>query len=133
MQDVVARLRAAPAVITNTANIRRDHRTVISRDEAPTVHVIEGDATATATTRDCFRNWELEFTIAVFVRADAGYAAAEPIMIRIMAALDPSVAYPGSADLIPNSIRKEQEIADADALRVDMRFVFKYRTALWAL
>ena len=82
---------------------------------------------------DCYVSSDLVFTVAVFVRDDAGYAAADPIKIAVMTALDPATAYPGSADLVRGLIRSEQEIADGDALRVDMEFTFKFRTPAWGL
>lgn len=132
MQEALARLKAEP-VIQDTSNIRRDHRTVITRDNAPAVHLIDGEETPAVTTRDCDVDTELTFTLAIFVRDDAGYEAADPIKTLVMAALNPDTAYTFSADLVRGRIRSEQEVADGDALRVDMEFTFKYKTPRWGL
>jgi hypothetical protein len=133
MREVLARMIAVP-VIPDTTNIRRDHRTTISRDKAPAVHLIDGDDTPKAATNDCYRDRSFAFRISIFVRDDLGYKAAEPIKCRIMAAIDPTTAYQHNIDLILGRITTDQQIADGDALRVDMEFVARYRTAgAWAL
>ncbi len=132
LEEVLARLIALP-VIAPVDSIRRDHRTTITRDAAPAVHLVDGTETPTPMTNDCYVKTELAFMISIFVRDDAGYGAAKPIKIAVMAAVDPETAYPHSADLLRGRIISQQEIADADALRVDMEFSFKYQSPLWAL
>lgn len=136
MREVLARLKAAP-VIANVDNIRRDHRTVVPRDKAPAVHLIDGAETPQPGKNDCYVSEDLVFTVSIFVRDDSGYAAADPLKIAVMAALNPATAYPatalGTPDLVRGRIVSEDEIADTDALRVDMEFTFKFRTSLWGL
>lgn len=132
LEAVLARLIALP-VIDVADSIRRDHRTTITRDTAPAVHVIDGEEKPGPSTNACFVKAEFSFTIAIFVRDDAGYGAAKPIKVRIMQATDPATAYPHSAELVRGRIVSQQEIADGDALRVDMEFTFKYQTPTWAL
>jgi hypothetical protein len=131
MLDVVDRLQTA-AVIADVGNIRRDHRTILTRDRAPAVHVIDGDETPLPS-NTCFCEVEFEFAVSIFVRADAGYSAADPIAVAIMAALDPAVSYGVNIDLLRGRIVREQEIADTDALRVDMEFKFRYQAPEWEI
>jgi hypothetical protein len=137
MLEVLWRLKTQP-VITNVDNIRRDHRTIIPRTMAPAVHLIDGAETPLSRRNYCFVDDDLIFTVAIFVRDDAGYAAADPIKQAVMAALDPASAYPAgptgrTPDLLRGRITSAQEIADADALRVDMEFTFKFQALLWGL
>lgn len=136
MREVLARLKAAPVIVV-TDNIRRDHRTTLPREKAPAVHLIDGSETPIPGKNDCFVNDSLVFTVAIFVRNDSGYAAADPLKIAVMAALDPATAYTstplGTPDLLRGRITSAQEIADADALRVDMEFTFKFQAPLWGL
>jgi endonuclease YncB( thermonuclease family) len=132
MLAVVDRLKTA-AVIAETDNIRRDHRTVVPREKAPAVHVIDGDETPQKTATSCYCKDELDFTVSIFVRDDEGYQAADPIKLAVMAALDPTVAYGNAIELRRGRIRSESEIADGDSLRVDMEFQFCFQTAEWAL
>lgn len=133
MLEIVSRLQTA-AVITDLANIRRDHATVVTRDQCPRVHVRDGDETPDPTTRECFRKWKSKVTVSIFVRDDQGFAAVAPIKQAVLAALNPDTTpYTGSAEPCLERISKEQEIADADALRVDLQFELRYQTALWAL
>ena len=136
MQAVLARLQGSPPVIAN-ANIRRQHRTVVTRAEAPAVHLIDGTDTPTPAKNDCRTDRSKAFTVSIFVRDDAGYEAADPIMVEINARLDPGAAdytaYGAGIALRQGRITVEQEIADGDALRVDMEFTFEYRTAGWTL
>ncbi len=137
MREVLARLKTA-VVISTLDNIRRDHRTVIPRAMAPAVHLIDGAETPHSRRNKCFVDDDLIFTVAIFVRDDAGYAAADPIKQAVMAALDPATAYTvtptgRTPDLLRGRITSAQEIADTDALRVDMEFTFKFQAPLWGL
>lgn len=133
MREILARMKALP-VIAETGNVRRDHRTIIPRDKAPAVHLVDGDDTPQAATNDCYRDHEFAFTISVFVRDDEGYGAAEPIKCKVMAAIDPAAEYQHNVTLEAGRIVTDQQIADGDALRVDMEFVARYRTVgVWAL
>jgi hypothetical protein len=131
MLMVVDRLQTA-AVITETDNIRRDHRTILNRDRAPAVHVVDGNETPTPANA-CTCKIEFDFTVSIFVRADAGYATADPIAVAVMEALDPATSYGPAIELVRGRIVREQEIADMDALRVDMQFKFRYQIAEWEI
>src|SRR6266851_2256901 len=91
MSAVLARLRTA-AVIDDLSNIRRDHRTVVPREKAPAVHVVDGNEVPTPA-KNCRCGVDFNFIVSVFVRDDAGYEAADPIAIACMAALDPATGY----------------------------------------
>jgi hypothetical protein len=131
-EAVLARLWEAD-VIENLDAIRRDHRTVVDRAGAPAVHVIDGDEDPGKAAQGCRCDVTFSFTVSVFVRADAGFAAADPIVCAVMAALDPAVSYGDGIELRRGRISRDQEIADADSLRTDMEFEFRYTTDAWQL
>lgn len=128
MCEVLARLEAIAVT-----RVRRDHRTVLPLESAPSIHLIDGAETPQPSKNDCYVKVELTFTVAIFVRNDAGYAAADPLKIAVMAVLDSATPYTHSPSLLRGRITSVQEIADNDALRVDMEFTFKYQAPLWGL
>jgi hypothetical protein len=131
MEEVVTRLAGFSGL--GVGWIKRDHRTVIPRDQCPAIHVIDGAETPASKSNGCYMPTKLEFRVAIFVRDDDGYAAADPIKIAVMAALNPDTAYTHSAIIARGPIIPEQEIADADSLRVDMHFSLSYQTGEWTL
>lgn len=134
MDEVVARLRGYSGIGVDVEQIRRDHRTVLARDQCPAIHVIDGTEDP-KNGKGCRCDVSFAFRVAIFVRDDAGYAAAAAIKVPVMAALDPTVGsgYGHNARLNRGRITSDQEIADADSLRVDMEFQFRYETAEWRL
>jgi hypothetical protein len=132
MEQVVERLRADPPLLDDITRIRRDHRTILTRDDCPAIHVIDGTEEPKST-KACIERAQV-FTVAVFVRDDAGYAAADPLKLEVMRRLNPQTqAWQAGVDIVPGRIAPNTEIADLDALRLDMEFTFRYATGLWAL
>lgn len=98
------------------------------------MHVVDGDAKPTAD-KSCAWHWEHEFTISVFVRDDAGFPAADPLAIEVVDRINPTFGtpYPHRARLTLNRIRKDSEIADDDAVRVDIECTLQFATGEWAI
>lgn len=137
MENVLARLQAAPRFGgVALASIRRSHRTAISRDKAPAIHVIDDDEVPDPVKvgKGCAVPWEKGFTVSLFLRDDEGYPAADPLKLEVMSRLDPETApWPAGVVLAYGKIAYQTEIADGDAVRVDMRFTFKFQAASWQL
>lgn len=135
IEEVVARLRAySPAIVADTESIRADHRTRVAADECPRIHVIPGTETPKGGGRGCRVDVTFGFRVVIFVRDDAGYAAAALLKVPVMAALDStSAAYGHKARLTPGRIVSDQEIADADSLSVEMEFEFRFERTDWRL
>lgn len=133
MLAVEGRLTGSPAI---AATLKRAHRTPVTKAAAPTVHLIDGADTPKAA-KNCRTDREKEFTVSVFVRSDAGAAAADPLVVEVNARLDPEseayAAYPHDATLTQGPVTPDEEIADGDATRIDMRFTFRYQASGWAL
>ena len=132
MLAIFARLQASPAIVENP---RRSHRIPVTREQAPTIHLIDGTDTPTPAKNNCRTQRTRGFTVSIFVRDDAGASAADPYVLAVNDALDPDVgtAYPGGAIMRQGRITVDEEIADGDAVRVDMAFEFDYQTTGWAL
>lgn len=133
MLEVLSRLKALP-VIENTDWIKRAHRTFNPREKSPAVHLIDGRELPKDSKNACDRDDEYAFTVSIFVRSDAGYSAIDPIKLRVMEALNPATAYPHSGGrLSQDALSFDQEVADEDALRLDMQFTFKFKVGAWGL
>lgn len=132
--EVLTRLLEDPLSGVAVANIRRAHRTPVTRDMAPAVHVIDGDAKPTAD-KSCAWAWQFDLTVSVMVRDDAGYTGADPLVCEVVARINPELDPPYShkARLELLTVRKDTEIADGDAVRVDIELRFKFGTAPWSL
>lgn len=134
MVAVLARLQDDPPL---APDVRRKHRTVVDRDHSPAIHLIDGQDVPTDQKTDCRTDREKSFTVRYFRRDDAGAASADPTVVAIHARLDPVhptyQAYPGDAVLTQGSIVPGEEIADADAVWIDMEYKFAYRTGGWTL
>jgi hypothetical protein len=135
MVDILARLKASGSGWVPTSAVRRAHRTIVPRDGTPAVHLVDGeDAPARrGTQRDCARR-EGAFTVSIFVRSDAGVGAADPFKIEVMRRLSPDTqAYAAGVTIQPGRIAHDVEIADLDAVRVDMDFGIRYTAQEWSL
>lgn len=133
MQEVFARLTGSPALLEN-GNVRRSHRTTVTRALAPAVHLIDGADEPKDANSDCRTERTKDFTVRVHGRDDEGVKALDSIVVEINSRLDGNTdAYPHGAVLKQRGIVPDEEIADADALRVDMGFTFEYQTAGWPL
>ena len=139
LDEVTARLQAGSPEVWYPlpTNVRRDHRVNVTLAKAPAIHVVDGDEEIVARRKNnCDVDIRLHFTVAVFVRDDQGFAAAAPIKTEVMARLNVdgvSPVYSHNAILEPGDIRKDQEIADNDSLRVEMKFWFLYSRDKWTL
>lgn len=136
-ESLIAELQARieAALVATEATVRRDHLTPVDRDATPLVDIVTGDDVPEASARGCFATRRLAVSVDVHVRSDGSYAAADPYLALIMAAVAPEpTAYPHNAGLEHGRIRRPRpEIADADALTVTMEFAFTYRARAWTL
>lgn len=131
--DVLDRMLAPPALVPIAKNVRMDHRTALTRDNAPAVHVIPGEMTL-GTETECRQDWKLAVTLACFVREDAAEEAAAPLVAEVIRRLDPgSPRYPWEARFRLVRVRPASDIADGDALRTDVDCIFDFITAPWDL
>jgi hypothetical protein len=135
------RLTASPFPgISSLTRIQRKHRTRVTRENAPAIHLIEGMAKPTKTVA-CDWQWEMDGTVALFVRDDNGLQAADPLLIEAIKRINPETGtpYPGKAELLLLRIGPGRggdeytEIADEDATRVDIDLRFKFSTPRWTL
>lgn len=131
--EFTARVRAALAA--TEATVRRDHLTPISREAAPMVDIVTGDDLPEQTRGGCFTTRRLAVNAEINVRSDQSYAAADPYLMAILAAVNPeALPYPQGGGLEFARVRRPRpEIADADALTVVMEFTFVYRVVPWTL
>lgn len=136
MRAVLDRLQGPTPIVTDDNRVRRSHRTVVARDKAPAVHLIDGAEVPDQDSK-CATSRKLEFTVRLIVRDDDGFTAADPLKIAVMARLDPEseayAVYPHGARIVPGRITPEAEIADGDSLSVEMDFTFKFETTGWSL
>ena len=131
MVNALARLKATPPVIGTLGNIRRAHRTAVPRDKAPAVHLVDGVDRPTKGNKGCGGR-EGSFTVSIFGRSDTGVSAVDAIKVAIMNKM--AAAWPAGVTCYPGQITHDVEIADEDAIRIDMDFELKYpTTSEWAL
>lgn len=137
MQAVLARLEGSPALTlgSDPVAVRRSHRIPVAREDAPMVHLIDGADTPRPAKSNCHTERVKAFIVSVFIRDDAGAGVADPLVTEINSRLDPDskafTAFRG--DLKHGAITPDEEIADADAVRIDMAFTFEYSTTGWSL
>lgn len=134
MEQVFARLLAAP-VIEATERIRRHHLTITIREQSPTVNLEMGDDRKVGMS-SCAEKHVLDFAVCILVRSDETHAAADPVLLAVLAALNPNQGpgYSHSALLTLRMVRRPQpEIADLDALETRVELEFAYTCAPWAL
>lgn len=129
--EIFARLTAT--AFPGVTRIRRARRTDVGRDDCPAIHLIEGIAKPTETKR-CDWRWEMEGTIAVFVRDDLGLAAADPFVIEVVKRIKPEpTTYTNRVLMELLRIGPNTEPADKDATRVDIDFQLRFGTGRWSL
>lgn len=136
MQNVLARLEGSPSLMlgAQNVNVKRSHRTPVPRDEAPMVHLVDGDDLPKGRADgECRTARTKHFSVDVFVRDDQGVTVADPLIVEVQSRLHPRVlpAYPGNLRMGP--IRVDEEIADGDAIRVTLNYECDYNTTGWAL
>lgn len=99
------------------------------------MHLVDGDSAPDNKGRQCGRRDD-GFTVSIFVRNDViGAAAADPFKIEVMRRLNPSTQeYVAGVKVTPGRITIDTEIADVDAIRVNMDFGLSYQTGSeWSL
>lgn len=134
---VLARLKAAPTIVADLGQVRRAHRTLIPRTAGYSVHVIDDyDEPRKGATGNRFCAWRNgAFTISLFGRGDAGPMLLDPLKIVVNDRLSPDTeAYPIGICIDPGRVLVRVEIADADAIRVDMNYTLDYPVrGAWSL
>lgn len=134
MEAMLARLQGSPAICDN---VRRSHRTTVPRDQCPAIHLAEGSDEPTGSAGDCRTDRTATPTVSILVRDDDGFAAADALAEAVMQRLDPSnpaeTPYPAGVRLEPGRISIDDEIADADILRLVMEFRLRYAAGHWSL
>lgn len=137
MIAVLARLTGPTPVVAGSNRVRRHHRTIVPRDAAPAVHLVDGIDEPRKGSNDCRTDREFAFTVRLFVRDDEGFPAADPVKALVMTRLDPEAPeyspYPHKARIVCGRITPDAEIADQDSLAIDMEFTFHYCAARWTL
>ena len=136
LDAVWARLAASPALEVN--ELKRSHRTTVTRENAPAVHLVAGPDVPEPSRNDCRTNRAKGFTVRVFYRDDDGAAAADDLVVEIHRRLDPSEAsgfapYPEGVSLRQGRIDVAEEIADEDAVAIEMEYAADYTTEGWTL
>ncbi len=134
LMDVLERLQATPDLVPLARNVRIDRRTIVTRDNAPAVHIIPGELTPGKET-DCRQDWTMLVTVAAFVRDDETQAAVWPLVGEIVLRIAPlgSPSYPHKARFRIVRIRPEYDVADGDAQRTDVECQFDFSSAPWDL
>lgn len=130
MQAVLARLEGSPAL---DATVKRSHRTTVTREDAPMIHLVDGDDVPEDSDGDCDKARTKHFTVSVFVRSDTGASAADALVLAVNDRLNPADAYGDGVRLRQGPITPDEEIADEDAVRIDMKFRFLYNAPGWNL
>lgn len=128
---VLARMTAAPKIVTDPSNVRRAHRTVIPRtaDTSYAVHVIDGDdQPVKGKVGNASCAWrEGGFTLSLFARNDLGPTVLDGLRAEVMRRMSPyTVAYPAGVCINPGRITIDTDIADGDVVKVDMEFGLTY-------
>jgi hypothetical protein len=125
-----------PPNSSGVAQIRRLHRVDVPRDDAPQCHLVDGtDAPRTGANTSnrtqCLPR-QVDCTVSLFIRAEATYSAADPLVEEVFRRLDPLTApyaygtAGASARLTVLEVKKDPEPADGNALRLDIGFRFSY-------
>lgn len=116
--------------------VRRAHKTAIPRelggvDAAVAVHLVDGGDDPVSGSKCGDR--ECSFMTSIFVRSDDGVAAADGYRSEIFARFHTAV-WPENVVVKPGRISMEEEVADEDAIRVDVEWSAFYRTgSIWSL
>ena len=132
--ELYARLVEPPTFGVDLANIKRYHRTKVTRDTAPAIHVVEGLALPGAD-KGCSWKWKMDGRIEVYVRDDTALSAADAILAEIVRRINPEVGtvYSNDVRLTLERIEPDTEIADLDATKVDISILIAFSTQRWTL
>lgn len=129
--ELYERIVASPPFGIALSSIKREHRTNVTRQNSPAIHVIEGDENPDGKQNSCDWTWKMDGTIAVLLRDDSGLAAADEFVTEILKRINPDTAYSNGVRLELKSIGPNTEIADEDATRVDIEIRMSFVTAAW--
>lgn len=137
IEAMLERLQGSPSIVPASDNVRRSHRTWVPREQCPAVHVADGGDEPRRDRGGCAIERECVMTVSILVRNDDGYSDAATIAENVMARLDPDnqaeTPYPAGVTVEPGRIGVDDEIADADILRLVMEFRIRYLAANWSL
>ena len=135
----LARLRAAPALIEpRTDRIRIAHRTSVSREKTPAIHVVPLDVTTNGNVgSDCVRR-TLTFAVRIFGRSDGGIADIDALIVDVLARLRPAaddgIPYPGGVIVQePRRVRFQEDDADEDVAFSEFEVTADYTSAEWSI
>lgn len=129
LQEVLRRLQVSASGWPE--NVRRAHRTAVPRSASPAIHLLDGKD-APSKSDKCAR--EADFTVRIIVRSDDGLKTADGFRLEAMHRLNPATeAYDRGVSVIPREIDADVEIADEDAVALDLAFDFSYPGSEWDL
>lgn len=133
---VVARLRAAPALVTKPAErVRISHRVAVTREQSPAIHVAATEDSLVEA-KDC-NTRRLRLVVRLFGRDDDGIESIDELMAQAVARLKPSrghaIPYPAGVTLRPPTIRFDEEVADLDVAFAELVFEATYTAPDWSL
>lgn len=136
---VLGRLRAAPALIEQrTDRIRIAHRTPVSREKTPAIHVVPLDvATKGKGGSDCVQR-TLTFAVRIFGRSDGGIADIDAligdVLARLKPAADDAIPYPTEVVVTePRRVRFQEDDADEDVAFAELELSADYTSAEWSI
>lgn len=138
MVAVLTRLKAPGTGWPAAADVRRAHRTDVPRSTSSPaalqrVHLIDGTDEPRKGTALCGMR-DATFTVSLFIRSADGPQAADPHKVEVMRRLSPNTSAYTTGCVYPGRITVDPEqIADVDAIRVDLEFTFDYPATEWSL
>lgn len=137
MLTVMDRLQSSPALFGDASRVERSHRTVVARADAPRCHVVDGDDTSEGPKIGCEVSRTTRWSVRLFVRDDDGYSAGDEFAQAVLDRLNPEndglAPYPAGIVPIFDDMRIDEEVADADALRIELTFRGEYRAPPFSL
>lgn len=134
-----ARLTATPFAGVTAGNVRRTHLTKVNRDRVPAIHQRDGRddkrAGAPGSRNVCSQPRDIEWTISIFTRGDdTAHLVADALMLEVLARMSSQVAPWGKGITVEyGAIDYDNEVADDDAVRLDIAFAADYATPEWQL
>lgn len=139
LATVLARLQATPALVDNrTDRIRLAHRTPVSREKTPAIHVVPLEVESSGNRGgDCVRR-RLTFAVRIFGRSDGGVADIDALIVDVLARLKPAAAdaIPYPAEVVmrePRRVRFEEDDADEDVAFAELELSADYTSAEWSI
>lgn len=128
LADVLARLQTSASDWPE--DVRRAHRTAVPREVGDAIQLLDGRDEPNG--QKCHR--EADFVVRILKRSDDGVVAADETKIEVMRRLSPyTQAYADGISITPGRIEHDVEIADSDAVAIDMHFDIGYPAGEWSL